>query len=126
MKLSQELGAFCAVAGLVQAQAWMGQHDITKAFMPSTKEPVGPANVGVQAASLSFGCFLAAATAFSTPAFADAGKFSYDPSLGGPETWSTLKVEGNQCSGSKQSPIAIKPTACNVGANYEFKVKPEK
>lgn len=120
--------AFCAFACVVQVQAWMGQHDMSakKAFVSTPKDHVKPAtslsDVGRQVASLGVGCFLAAATAFASPAFADAGKFSYDPNLGGPETWSTLKVEGNQCSGSKQSPIAIRPTACNVGANYEFKV----
>ena len=123
--LSRGFSTFFAVASLVQVHAWMGQHDIKaarKAFLPTSSEPKNSDDIGLQVASLGFGCFLAAATAFATPAFADAGRFSYDPNLGGPETWSSLKVEGNQCSGSKQSPIAIKPTACNVGANYEFKV----
>lgn len=120
---SRGFGAFVALASVVQVQAWTAQRDVAKkAFVPEQKETINTlAEAGRHAASLGFGCFLAAATAFATPAFADAGKFSYDPNLGGPETWSTLKVEGNQCSGSKQSPIAIKPTACNVGANYEFK-----
>lgn len=129
MMLSRGSAAFCALASVVQVQAWMGQHDLSKgkkAFLSAPTEQVEPAStlvdMGRQISTLGFGCALAAATSFAPPAFADAGKFSYDPNLGGPTTWSTLKVEGNQCSGTKQSPIAIKPTACNVGANYEFKV----
>jgi hypothetical protein len=123
MMFTRGFSAFLALASVVQVQGWMGQHGVSTTKKAFVSEPiVNLAEVGRQAASLGFGCFLAAATAFASPAFADAGRFSYDPSLGGPETWSTLKVEGNQCSGSKQSPIAIKPTACNVGANYEFKV----
>ena len=132
MMLSRGFTAFCVtVLFAAPSQAWVGQHDVsrnpfvaTKSAVVNTNEatPASLADVGRQISTLGFGCFLAAATAFATPAFADAGKFSYDPNLGGPETWSGLKVEGNQCSGSKQSPIAIKPTGCNIGANYEMKV----
>jgi hypothetical protein len=130
----KSFGAFGAVVSalfVAPCQAWVGQRGPKEFAMPSlqqhpTKGSAIPfAELGRQAATLGFGCFLAAATAFGTvsPAIADAGRFSYDPNLGGPETWSTLAVEGNQCSGMKQSPIAIRPTACNVGANYEMKVR---
>lgn len=135
------LSCLFVVAGVLQlllapSAAWTSQKDMTagsrKPFGKGAEKdsaivPNAFQDMNRQISTFGFGCFLAAATSFAAlggpgPAFADAGKFSYDPSLGGPETWSNLNVEGNQCSGSKQSPIAIRPTACNVGANYEMKV----
>lgn len=117
---------------LAPSKAWMNQKDLISGRRTSSasllKSEVNVLeDVGRQISTLGFGCFLAAATSFAAfggpgSAFADAGRFSYDPTLGGPETWSSLSIEGNACSGQKQSPIAIRPTSCNVGANYEMKV----
>lgn len=64
--------------------------------------------------------------AVATVAPAKSSVFSYDPSSqGGPASWSTLNIEGNQCGGSKQSPIAIKPTGCTVGGNYLMEANPK-
>jgi len=128
-KVMLSRGFLCATLFLSvsTSQAWIGPKPFAarstptvEQYEPSTVPPLK--ETGRQIFTLGFGCFLAAATVFASPAFADAGKFSYDPNLGGPENWSALQVEGNQCSGSKQSPIAIKPTGCNIGANYQFTV----
>ena len=131
--MMQSRGFTAACAALLLAapsQAWVGQQH-RPSFVPKVATPEEKPNlladVGRQMSTLGFGCALAAATVFgASPALADAGKFSYDPNLGGPQTWSGLQVEGNQCSGSKQSPIAIKPTGCNIGANYEMQVNNNK
>ena len=136
--MMQSRGFTAACAALLLAapsQAWVGQQHrpslvpTTKAITTTKETPNNLlADMGRQMSTLGFGCALAAATVFgaTSPALADAGKFSYDPNLGGPQTWSGLQVEGNQCSGSKQSPIAIKPTGCNIGANYEMQVNNDK
>ena len=151
MMQSRGFTAFCCAAAVlllaIPSQGWIGQqHSFVadkKSAMTTTStsssssaaETTSPmsfladCSLGRQMSTLGFGCVLAAMTAFggvavpTSPAWADAGKFSYDPNLGGPQTWSGLQVEGNQCSGSKQSPIAIKPTGCNIGANYEMQVR---
>ena len=116
--------AFLSVLLVAPTHAWTGManNKVPKSITTTSESNVA-ADWGRHVTTLGLGCFLAAATSFASPALADAGRFSYDPNLGGPETWSTLAVEGNQCSGRKQSPIDIRPTACNVGANYEMKVR---
>jgi len=123
--------ALLAVVGafVAPSDAWMGQKDAVtrKPFVTEKAEPNMVQDLNKHVLNFGFGCFLAAATSFAAlggpaPALADAGKFSYDPALGGPQSWSKLAVEGNQCNGKKQSPIAIRPTGCNLGANYELKV----
>jgi len=127
MRLSRGSFAFAVLPLLATpTRAWLNQRDASyRATALSSTEKTEWVSVlpesGRHVATLGVGCFLAAAV-FASPALADAGKFSYDPNLGGPETWSSLQVEGNQCSGKKQSPIAIRPTGCNIGANYEMKV----
>ena len=114
---------------LSPSEAWVvgPRQPVANPPKPATESKSQVSELSRQLSTFGVGCALAAATAFAgfggpSPAFADAGRFSYDPALGGPETWSQLKVEGNQCSGRKQSPIAIRETGCNVGANYQMKV----
>ena len=123
------LARLSAVVGVLQllvapTQAWMPQKGAASSPKAQVDVSKKVEEFGRQLSTFGVGCiFAASAVAGPSPALADAGKFSYDPNLGGPETWSNLNVEGNQCSGAKQSPIAIRPTACNVGANYEMKVR---
>ena len=71
------------------------------------------------AGAATAGAAASAASAAAKPA----STFSYDPgSSNGPYGWSSLNIEGNQCGGKKQSPIAITPSGCNVGANYKMEV----
>jgi hypothetical protein len=49
--------------------------------------------------------------------------FSYDPlSDVGPANWGLLPLDGNQCDGEKNSPIAVATSACTLYANYHFDV----
>jgi carbonic anhydrase len=49
--------------------------------------------------------------------------FSYDPEAeNGPANWSKLEIDGNQCGGSSNSPIAVYTRACDRWGNYEFQV----
>jgi len=54
-------------------------------------------------------------------AHADEGSFSYDPSSStGPASWGDLALEGNQCNGQKNSPIAVQSRPCDRFEDYVF------
>jgi carbonic anhydrase len=68
---------------------------------------------------------MAVLSAVVAPASATGGNFSYDPEHPlGPDDWETLELEGNQCGGKYQSPIAIKSAACTEYADYKLRVRP--
>ena len=49
--------------------------------------------------------------------------YSYDPfSNVGPDLWKALAMEGNQCGGTSNSPIALESEACTLFADYSFDV----
>ena len=56
-------------------------------------------------------------------AHADNGSFSYDPSSSsGPANWGKLNVTNNECSGQKNSPIAVETHPCDRFEDYTFNV----
>ena len=56
-------------------------------------------------------------------ALSSSGTFNYNPdSPLGPSNWGTLNITGNQCSGQKNSPIAVETTPCDVKEDYTLSV----
>jgi carbonic anhydrase len=54
---------------------------------------------------------------------ATSAAFSYDPTSDvGPDNWGLLPLDGNQCDGEKNSPIAVTTSGCTRYANYQFDV----
>jgi carbonic anhydrase len=54
---------------------------------------------------------------------ATSAAFSYDPnSEYGPEHWGDLLIDGNQCNGSSNSPVAIESGGCDRYEDYKFSV----
>ena len=50
--------------------------------------------------------------------------FSYNPdSPVGPSNWGTLAIDNNQCSGQKNSPIAVNTSPCDVKKDYTLLVR---
>ena len=85
----------------------------------------GAASSGAAAAATAGAATVGATAtvAAAAPKPTGGSSFSYDPGeSNGPYGWSNLNIEGNQCGGKKQSPIAITPSGCNVGANYKMEV----
>ena len=55
---------------------------------------------------------------------ASEASFSYDPdSPYGPSNWGTLAIDNNQCSGQKNSPIAVKTIPCSVKKDFTLLVR---
>ena len=63
--------------------------------------------------------------ASSKKSFRNNGGFSYDMSArNGPLYWSELNMEGNECGGTRNSPIDISLTEqCNLVGGYSFQVR---
>ena len=60
--------------------------------------------------------------ATAVPTMAGSG-FCYDENTEcGPSNWGTLQIDGNQCDGTKNSPIAIEDTGCTMYLDYDFQV----
>ena len=56
-------------------------------------------------------------------ALASSGTFNYhSDSPFGPSNWGSLNISDNQCSGQKNSPIAVETTPCDVKADYTMLV----
>ena len=63
---------------------------------------------------------------FVRQTFAAGGDFSYDPASDkGPANWGSLELEGNQCDGTANSPIAVITTSCDKFADYGLNVSLE-
>jgi carbonic anhydrase len=49
--------------------------------------------------------------------------FSYDPnSEFGPSKWGDLDIDGNECTGESNSPIAVETSGCTRFEDYSFSV----
>jgi carbonic anhydrase len=71
-------------------------------------------------------CFTLAIAVLSAavPASAALGEYSYDPDHPlGPASWADVELEGNQCGGNEQSPIAIESIDCTEYADYKLTVR---
>lgn len=54
---------------------------------------------------------------------ATSAAFSYDPNSDvGPDNWGLLPIDGNECDGENNSPIAVTTSDCTRYANYQFDV----
>jgi carbonic anhydrase len=70
-----------------------------------------------------FSVLAVAVLSVAVPASATGGNYSYDQEHPlGPDDWETLELEGNQCGGNAQSPIAIESFECSEYADYKLTV----
>jgi carbonic anhydrase len=52
-----------------------------------------------------------------------AGEYSYDPDNEfGPANWASVEMDGNQCGGDKNSPVAVEVAPCDEFKDYKLTV----